>query len=493
MLNSFRKALDSIFLKAIIFLIVAAFVLWGLSDIFNNKGDLNVAQFKYASAITRNELINAIRHKKGFLSNDANLDSKEFAKDVLKDLAREKLIVYLAEDLGIALNSKDLANIIQNFPELQNQDAKKNAKFDKDKFQNMLQRLGITQEQYIKQINKFATAEILHNVFNHSHYLPLSLTDAILAFLAEERTVSILMIDKEKILPTIPNPTDIELQDFFASNLENFRMPEMRDIKYLFLDEEFFLKNKLLNKSDGIDVLKGLFIDYEKLLEEEVATGTSIDDIANQIHAKVESISKANLNDISNKKDVSEFATQIFELQAGELSYPFYLDGQKILLAQIEHIYTPHLPKLDEIKKRVTREFIKTIAHQQTQEILQKVAKKDITAEDFRSIGQKAHSQILSKLKVSKYLPPAKHNLPLDLFKMLFMVPKNFTTSVYMDNSYWYLGYIDDIQTSKEHQRNIDKENIMTISNQGYLTELLQYVWQLNKVVLNYHDPIFQE
>jgi hypothetical protein len=493
MLNSLRKSLDSIFLKAIIFLIVAAFILWGLSDIFNNKGDLDIAKFKYASAITRNELINAIRHKKGFSSNDANVDAKELAKDVLKDLAREKLIAYLADDLGIALDSKDLADIIKNFPELQNQDTKKNAKFDKDKFQNMLQRLGITQEQYIRQINKFATAEILHNVFNHSHYLPLSLTDAIRAFLAEERTVSVLMIDKEKIIPTIPNPTDIELQDFFASNLENFRLPEMRDIKYLFLDEEFFLKNKLLNKSDGKDVLKGLLIDYEKLLEEEVATGTSIDDIANKIHAKVESISKANLNDIINKKDISEFAAQIFELPAGELSYPFYLDGQKILLAQIEHIHKPHLPKLDEIKKRVTREFIKTIAHNQTQEILHKVAKKDITAEDFRSIGKKANSQILSKLKISKYLAPSSHNLPLELFSMLFMVPKNFTTSVYMDNNYWYLGYIDDIQTGQNQEHNIDRENIMTISNQGYLTELLQYIWQLNKVVLNYNDPIFQE
>jgi hypothetical protein len=248
----------------------------------------------------------------------------------------------------------------------------------------------------------------------------------------------------------------------------------------------------LLNNSDDLESLKTLFIDYEKLLENEVASGSSIDDIAKKIHANALSIGKASLYNLIETKDVGQFTSQIFELQANELSYPFYLDNQKIVLAQVENIYPSHLPKLDDIAEKVRGEFLKITANDKAKEILEEI-RQTATAENLHNFGKQKNIKILSKINISKNSKPDQHKLPIELFSMLFMVPKNSTTSVYMDNNYGYIAYIDNVKTNQELKNSINKENIIAITNQGYIIEILQHISQFNNIALNYHDPIFQE
>jgi hypothetical protein len=492
MLNFFRKATENIILRLLIFLVAIAFVAWGFNGVFSNHGGQNIVEFKYCEPITRNELINNIKEQqKLFAQAGQSLEESHIRQIVLREMIHKRLMSFFIKDLSITVGDQDIVKSIKNIPDLQN-DQKQ---LDKNKLDSFLRHINLTEEQYFDYVSQTLSTSLLNEIFEGSNYQSKMIIDKLGSFLSEERTASIISIDKNKLISNQKfsvNPQ--ELQTFFKENAEKFRVPEKRDIQYIVLDAAFFLNRKLLEDAKDSSKLQKLVIEYEKLLEDEVASGFSFAEIAKKFNIEAKSIKNILLTDL-NLPNIGDILPQIFDLQQDEVSYPFEINGQKIILVKIENINRSFIPELKDVNDKAKAEFVKILAHREAKKTLDDIYAKaqstNLTCKDFYNFAKQANIKLSKNLKVAK--ESSNNNIPVDLVNLIFQTKTKMVTPPYFDDNHGYIAFIEDIHVDQNLKRQVGDKRILATIKSGYMSEVISHLYKLNQIKINYNDPVFKQ
>ena len=275
MLKSLRNSVKSPFMKLFLLLLVLGFGLWGIGDISTGLiTKKNEAISSNYNTISTNEVVMEFEKTKNLVA--PNISREEaiqygLLNDVIGRLAREMLYNAEANRLGLGITDKILKDKIKD----ENAFRDENNNFSKQKFIQILSQSGFTEEQYLEKLgSQLKQEQIINSILENIKY-PYNIAEIIASFQLEERKAKILEIKSDpKIIKT---PSNKVLEDWFNNNIENYRIPILRNFDVLYLNPNK-IKNELVFSEkeikEGFEIWKDEFSSQEKRLLKQMVFDT---------------------------------------------------------------------------------------------------------------------------------------------------------------------------------------------------------------------------
>ncbi|MDX5367628.1 MAG: SurA N-terminal domain-containing protein [Alphaproteobacteria bacterium] len=234
MLDSLRKTASGIVGFAIIGILVIAFAVWGIADIFTGFSDDTVAEVgdqKIDSVTFEREFRMEIDRMSERLGQPLTREQAvRFGGDRMA-LSRLIAVISLdeaANDLGLAIGDEAVGVDIVNDPNLQGAFGR----FDRDLFRQLLRQNGIPEDRFIEQRRKGMQRAQLSGVVEAGIPTPDILTRTILNFQEETRTAGYIILPPSLVTET-PAPTEEDIASLYEAGASAFTLPETRDFSVM--------------------------------------------------------------------------------------------------------------------------------------------------------------------------------------------------------------------------------------------------------------------
>lgn len=235
MLQQFRKASKSPVATAVIGVLVLAFALWGVADIFRGGADTVVAdvggtqisdieydlqlknQMRAFSQETQTELTLEQARAMGL---DRNVLDASINRAALDERSRE---------LGLVASQETIVAQFRNDPAFRGA----SGAFDPFLFQRALQDSGYSVEGFYAQTGEDVTRRQMITALINGIAAPPGLSRLLYDFYNEQRTIEYLVVTPEEA-GEVPEPTQAELEAFYmAHGSDMFSSPEYRSFEYV--------------------------------------------------------------------------------------------------------------------------------------------------------------------------------------------------------------------------------------------------------------------
>ncbi|OEY86540.1 peptidylprolyl isomerase [Wolbachia pipientis] len=283
-------------------------------------------------ATVGNEVILLDEYKRLYQNYSSQISSDEEQKilkyDLLDMMIKHKLLFNLIHDLGLEIGEESVTKHIQNTKYFQND----KGEFDKKIFYTTLDRLHITEDEYISQLKKKLPLLMFNTVIFKENYpvtFGTQIDKQIYNHRYQTRVVDIIKITKDAVTD-IPEPEEKDLLDLYEENKPSFQYPEYRTAQYIIVDSKYFedLVNisdeeveKIINKQalkDQRNILNLIFSTKEEAehTRKAIEAGeTSFEQISKLEDIRINNITKDFLPTDSREK--------VFSLKEGDISQIF--------------------------------------------------------------------------------------------------------------------------------------------------------------------------
>jgi peptidyl-prolyl cis-trans isomerase D len=456
MLNFIRKQSDTWLIKAVLWLIVLAFVAtifysWGAGGQFGganktvatvNGLEIKVNEFERAYG----NIVNFYRDQfRGQFSEEmvAKLKLKENALDAL---IQNRLVILEAEKMNLKVSDQELAESISKRPEFQ-----KDTKFSSSLYQNYLRYSRISAKDFEDSQRKNLLREKLEKVITAS--TQISETEIQDAYKKENEKIKFKYIgfSKDYFKPA-SRPSDVELKNYFESHKSQFEAPEQIQVQYVKLtpkmiegaieiyeedikdyydtnQAKYFIKKQykashiLIKSDDALPFGEDLSEEEKKKLLDEADEKTKIkaDEILKQIRegadfgemAKKHSADTASgsnggsLGQFSQGLMVPEFEAALDKLKPGELGGP------------AKTMFGFHIIRLEELKEErlkplpeVQEEIKKILKEDKARKRIRRIAKKIRKAAGADNNLTQAVQEYKAATQTTEFISRKAHNVP---------------------------------------------------------------------------------
>jgi peptidyl-prolyl cis-trans isomerase D len=214
--------------------IILSFAIWGVGDIFRGFGAGKLAQVgdtEIQVETFRNQyqtmLQQVQRQYRRAITND-QARAMGLDQQVLGRLIAEAALDVRVKALGLAMSDAEIAKAILNDQTF----AGPTGKFDATKFQELLRDNGYTEQSFVREQRRVYLRQEIIDALTAKMSPSVAMLDAIHKYRDEARSVDFVVLP-----PTaageITNPSDEDLQKFFAARAQGFRAPEFRKIVVL--------------------------------------------------------------------------------------------------------------------------------------------------------------------------------------------------------------------------------------------------------------------
>jgi peptidyl-prolyl cis-trans isomerase D len=267
MLNIIRKNADSWMVKAVLWMIVFAFVAtifysWGMGGASGGRGGVvatvdgsNIHYGEYDQSY--NNLVDFYREQyKGQFSEDLvkTLDLKTTALDAL---IQKKLLLSEAEKQNIKVSEQELSERVKSLPVFQKGD-----KFSPNMYKNFLKYRRQTAKEFEDNQRDVLAIEKMEKLIKSN--IKVSESDMLDVYQKENEKIklSYISIAKDHFKPPA-EASDEELQAYFEKNKQNFEIPEQVKVEYVKLAPKFVENEVTIIDEDIQDFYKRNISKYE--------------------------------------------------------------------------------------------------------------------------------------------------------------------------------------------------------------------------------------
>ena len=336
MLDKFRKATQTIYVKILIVLIIASFAFWGIGGMIRSSVTdfaIKVGDFKVSRAMYQNEVSktnNFYRNYYGESLTEEMLNTIPFGEITASRLIRHYLLLQEAKDLNIAVpDDAVFAQIFAN-PNYLTDD-----KFDKSKFDDFLAKNGISETYYVNYIQEYTSVNLIQSLFQTYNNSYDEVSDLVSSYYNQEKLADIYKINVASLINMEFPISESELIEYHNKNSSNFIKAESRSIQYIDLScknlEQFVtlseseIQTEYEDRSTEFSVaelreIKQLFFDDEESANSalaDIAQGSSLGDIATKY--KIDD-AVINIGEVSKDQVIGDFAKAIFSASQGNFS-----------------------------------------------------------------------------------------------------------------------------------------------------------------------------
>lgn len=517
MLNKIRKGADSFFVRLILGFIAFSFVGIGGVSFMNGNSRGNAVTFSDAEPISvekfmrvKAQEIDAIQKENGIDLTEEQISQLGLDNGILQRLINESMVAYLAKYYDFDISDDQLIKMVRQAPYFKNEAGNFDLNIFKATFKNSKQK----EEEYLEGLKSRLIKGTMLNVFMDSYIPPKIMTDNIVNYMAENRTVDIFEIKLNNTPKDwkASEPEEITVKDFYEARKDGFITPELRSFNYIkasskFLSknlqisdeeikqyyeenkEEFSAKNFSAAKSEVKEMLTKLKLDellaeLSKNFGDDIAGGLSFAEIAEKYELEINSIentSKDSMN-ASNKDEIVELASSVFEMIEGELSYPIELQEQgEILIVELKSISPARQQMLEEVEGTI-KEIIKNKqlanANIKILEKLKSEYKNSSSASKLKSDGVTIVNASFLRAEL-----PAENSYPEALIASIFQTPAEASTSIIQTDNKAYFAFVRSIKTDTKKAAKISKGSLDHISStlrEGIMHEIIGHLIKQN-------------
>ncbi|WP_350334046.1 peptidyl-prolyl cis-trans isomerase [Coralliovum pocilloporae] len=219
MLDALRGAAGTWVAKLFIGLLIMSFAVWGVAD-FTGGVDLNAVAKVGKTNVSGLQLQRAT-------ANRVTLDQL-----ILQAAMNDR-----AKSYNLGISEEALTKAIAEDPIFQ----AGTGRFSRFAFQNILSRLGYTEDDYIEERKIDELRVQLIGALTGGFQIPDTALEAYGRYQNQERTIRALVIDRNQVeAPADPDQTALE--SFYEDRKSSFRAPEYRSFSYIKLEPEDIAK-----------------------------------------------------------------------------------------------------------------------------------------------------------------------------------------------------------------------------------------------------------
>ena len=251
MLDSLRSAASGILGKVIIGVLVIAFAVWGIADIFTGfagdtvatVGDEEIDTTTYDREF-RIEMDRA-GQRIGTQLTPEQARAFGLSRSALSRLISIAALDGAAKDMGLAVGDDAVGLDIMTDQSLQGAFGR----FDRELFRQTLRANGISEERFIEQRRKGMVREQLIDAISAGVAAPESIVDVVARYQEETRTAGYIILPPS-LAGEIEDPDEETLQAFHEAGASAFTLPETRDISFMVLEPEDITQTMTISDED---------------------------------------------------------------------------------------------------------------------------------------------------------------------------------------------------------------------------------------------------
>ncbi len=235
MLQAIRSQAGSFVIRMLFALLIVAFGVWGIGDIFRNRSvDTSVAKVG-DHVVKGEELTQAVQDELKSAGGQIDIQTaKQFGivGQTLQRLVNKYLIDTEIDHLQLALGESAVKQAIVATPDFQT-----GGKFDKQRMDLILAEKGMTEAQYAADLHaKLVHSELLSPLVD-GLTIPAAEVDLLFRSEAEHRIADTFTVPPSAVA-AVPTPSDAQVSAFYDAHKETFRIPELRSFKVALLRVE---------------------------------------------------------------------------------------------------------------------------------------------------------------------------------------------------------------------------------------------------------------
>ncbi len=240
MAQSLGSKIRGVLVGVLIALLVLAFAVWGINDVFspNSKdavislGGNDVSTTEFDTEFRR-ELAVLAQTEGRQLPHQEAFD-RGIHRQVLQRLMTAKVIEIDADDLGIGVNSRSARDYVSDIEPFQDE---LTGKFSESKMMELLarQRPPISRAQFEKTLINDLRQQQTIPAINGGVVAPLEFAQQRYQYLTEQRKAQVLTFDQSAV-DAAPAPTDEDLKNYINENPIRFTAPEYRKVTFIRLE-----------------------------------------------------------------------------------------------------------------------------------------------------------------------------------------------------------------------------------------------------------------
>lgn len=246
MMDNLRAAANHVVLKIILGLIIVSFILTGVGNYLiggnnNYAADVNGqeisrSQFENAVASERNRMAQQLGDQFSELAANENY-MKSMRQQVLNRMIDEALLDQYAKKLHLGISDEQVKKAIFSTQAFQ-----ANGKFDNNRFNAIINQMGMSADQYAQALRNQLTSQQLINAVAGTDFMLKGETDELAALVAQQRVVRQAVIDVNA-LAAKQTASDDEVSSYYDQNKSSFIAPEQFRVSYIKLDATAMQEN----------------------------------------------------------------------------------------------------------------------------------------------------------------------------------------------------------------------------------------------------------
>ncbi|SLN14817.1 Peptidyl-prolyl cis-trans isomerase D [Roseovarius litorisediminis] len=218
-------------------------------------GDSEIDINQYARALQTE--IRALEAERGEAISFAQAQQLGVDQNVLSRLVAIAALDDETHQMGISIGDENLRSQIVDIAAFKGLDGK----FDREAYTFALEQAGLTEAQFEEETRAQSARTLLQAAVVSGVNTPDTYTDALLSYLAERRSITWAVLERDNLVTGLPAPTDEDLIAYHQANKAEFTSPQVKRITYAWLTPEMIV--------DTIEVDEdSLRATYEERLEE---------------------------------------------------------------------------------------------------------------------------------------------------------------------------------------------------------------------------------
>ncbi len=231
MLSSIRKHARSWVVKALFALLIAAFAIWGIGDVFRGakagKPILKIGKnFEYTASDFNREMklaLQRLTQMQGIPVTPEMFAAFGGAQRLVDQAENKGLLQAYGEKLGIDVPQQAAVQAIEADPNF----ASQTGQFDRARFEYFLRQMSLSEAQYVENIRGQLRANQVLIAMMGAMEAPDPLVNAVYGYTQELRTANVLVIPTASITDA-GTPDDAALQKWHTDHADKYKAPEYR-------------------------------------------------------------------------------------------------------------------------------------------------------------------------------------------------------------------------------------------------------------------------
>lgn len=236
MLSSLHKYATGWLAQLLMGLLVLSFAAWGVNDVFNGFGSNDVAMVGKTPVTvadfqrTFQDSVRQLSQQVGRALSPDEARQIGVQNQVMSQLVSQATLDNAASKMNLGVSNAELTRVIASNPQF----AGSGGVFDRRVLQQLVRSIGYTEDDYILNQRKQLIRSQLAQAFGGGVSAPASYLRAVHDYQSEERDISYIPLSAP-LASDIPDPSDTDLNTYFAAHKDEWKAPELRALTYFTL------------------------------------------------------------------------------------------------------------------------------------------------------------------------------------------------------------------------------------------------------------------